>query len=625
LETEGFQWGAASLSPDGRRVAYQHSEGNLQELRVADLSGRSSTLVKVDRTGRFEPAWSPDGRQLVYVGFTGMSPSLYGVDLETGQGRKIVDASPRWMPRPHFSADGSYIYYTDRNQVHRYSVKDGESEAITQLVGGHVADGTTSPDSQWLAFRRNEEVWVARLGEQPVTDEAAFRLSDDGGLNFSFAPDSRAVIYATGANVWHHPLDGSERTEIPVELDLPAAAPEAMLVRNVQLLDFDAGGFTDATSLFIEQGRIRWIGPESGHVLPADVKVLDAQGRYAIPGLFDSHTHVATPIHFNPARDVSHMASNIAFGVTSVRDMGSDITLVKAWADRRESYGAPVPRIFSGGAMIEANGTFFHGGSFFVETEEGARELVRKEKRDGAVAIKSYFTLPWPLHRAIAAEARRQNIPVVAHGLIFREMVMGPVLGRASIEHQPSPIRLYRDVLQLLAETGTRWCPTIAPIGGNGILFAQQPHLLSDPRLRAFTSQGDYALAEEGALDPEVLGRAYSDLLVSIKQAHDMGVSVLAGTDALNPNVFYGHGLHMELRHLARAGIPPLDVLRLATKEAAATVGAGDVLGTLEPDKLADIVLLDENPLEDIGNTLTIWRVILAGRVFVSEPGLAER
>ncbi len=208
------------------------------------------------------------------------------------------------------------------------------------------------------------------------------------------------------------------------------------------------------------------MAPRSGHRLPENVRVIEAGGRYAIPGLFDMHVHLATPIHFIPARDVSRTSSLIAFGVTSVRDMGSDITVLNAWTDRRHGYGAPVPRIFSCGAMIEATRTFFHGGSFFADTDAEARALVRKEKRDGAVAIKSYFTLPWPLHRAIADEARRHDIPVAAHGMIFREVVMGAVLGRASVEHQLTPIRVYGDVLQLLAKTGTRWCLTIGVPGG---------------------------------------------------------------------------------------------------------------------------------------------------------------
>ncbi len=199
---------------------------------------------------------------------------------------------------------------------------------------------------------------------------------------------------------------------------------------------------------------------------------------------------------------------------------------------------------------------------------------------------------------------------------------MGPVLGRVSIEHQPSPIRLYSDVLKLLVASGTRWCPTIAPIGGNGILFAQQPYLLSDRKVRSFTSQADYALGADSELatmlNPEALGKAYAGLLASLRQGYEMGVKLLAGTDALNPKSFYGHALQTELRHLARSGIAPIDILRIATIHAAETVGAADELGSLEPGKLADIVLLDEDPLLNIANATSIWRVIQGGNVFSS-------
>ncbi len=621
-EDGGFQWGAAAWSPDGKQVAYQHSEGNVQELRVTDLdTGSTRALVVVDRTGRFEPAWSPDGKSIVYVSFKSMVPSLHKVDVASGQSRKLVGSYPRWMPRPNFSNDGKFVYYTDRNQVRRYSVEDGgEPVAITEFDDIHVADATISPDGKWVVFRQNEEIWVSPLGRAPITATSARRVAEDGGLNYSFSPDSRYLIYSTGARVWRQPIERGRRSEIRVQIDYPDEAPNSLLIRNARVLDFDAGKFGDVTSMLVENGRIQWIGDEVGQRVSPETTVLDATGRYAIPGLFDAHTHVATPIHFNPARDVSRMSSNIAFGVTSVRDMGSDITLVKAWQDRRQHFGTPVPRIFSGGAMTETVGPFFHGGSFFAKDTDQAREIVRKETADGVIAIKSYFTMPWSLQRAVADEGRTLGIPVVAHGLTFRETIMGPVLGRVSIEHQPSPIRLYSDVLSLLAASGTQWCPTIAPVGGNGILFAQQPNLLSDPKLRWFTSQADYALAAEvelfSVLDPKVLGQAYAGLLDSVREGHELGVKLLAGTDALNPNVFYGHGLHTELGHLARAGIAPIEVLRIATLEAAETVGAADELGSLEPGKLADIVLLDRDPLANISNAASVWKVVQGGRVF---------
>ena len=637
LDGEAFARSAA-ISPDGSRLVYQASEGNTQRLMLADLeSGSEKTLLTVDRTGRFEPAWSPDGSSLAFVGFEGSNPSLHLLDLGTGRHRKVIGTTARWMPRPTFSPDGALVYYTARGQLWGVPTdpaagsfvggREAQEPSLYTGLTPHAADLTVSPDGRWLAFRRNEEIWLAPFGPQ-LRDADTSRVATDGGFNYSFSPDSSALVYSTGSSVWRQPLDGGERVEIPVSVDLSSSFAAPTLLREVRVLDLEAGAFGDPTSMLIESGRIAWIGAETGRTIPAGVRIVEAAGRYAIPGLFDSHTHVATPIHFNPARDVSHMAANVAWGVTSVRDMGSDLTLVGAWNDRRSVFGAPVPRIFSYGAMTEVEGPFFHGGSLFAGSPDEARGVVRKETRDGAAGIKSYFTLPWPLQRAVAEEARRQKAPVAAHGLTFREMIMGPVLGRGSIEHQPSPIRVYEDVLKLIAATGVRWDPTVAPIGGNGILLAQEPHLLSHPRVRAYTSRGDYALAEEvelfSVLDPEVLGRAYGELLVSLREGHEMGVRLLAGTDALNPNVFYGHGLHTELWHLARAGIEPIDVLRIATVEAAEMVGAEDHLGSLESGKLADVVLLDENPLADIRNATSIWRVILEGRVFAGDPRLRE-
>ena len=134
---------------------------------MADLrSSKSSTLLTVDRTGRFEPAWSPDGRQLVYVGFTKALPSLYVVDLETGERRKIVDAVPRWMPRPHFSADGAHVYYTAGNQIYRQPIRDGgrlnpsprSAPATWPMVWFHrMADGWRFAATRRSGWRR----WIS--------------------------------------------------------------------------------------------------------------------------------------------------------------------------------------------------------------------------------------------------------------------------------------------------------------------------------------------------------------------------------------------------------------------------------------------------------------------------------
>jgi hypothetical protein len=212
-------------------------------------------------------------------------------------------------------------------------------------------------------------------------------------------------------------------------------------------------------------------------------------------------------------------------------------------------------RVFSYGSMIESV-PFIWGGSVYGVSDEQVRNIVRLEKDEGATGVKSYFTLAWPLRRAVADEARKQGLPVY-----------------------------YDDLFQLLAKAGIRWTPTLS------LMFAFLP---------------------DGAPGRMVM-------LDAVKRAYQAGVPLLPGTDSLNHNDSYGLALHTELQHFVHAGIPPIEVLRMATQRSAAMVGAESLLGSLEPGKLADLVVLDANPLDDIANTLKAWRVIAGGRVF-SKP-----
>ncbi len=594
LDTSGFEWGPAALSPDGRRLAYQLSEGDTQQLRIVDLAtGQSSTLISENRTGRYEPAWSPDGTKLVYTHFEPPAgplkpkvPCVYLADLLSGKRQKLVDGSPRWQPAAQFSGDGKWVYFTANGQVHRYPTETlGASEPITAFTA-FEGNGQVSPDGKWLAFRRNDEIWIAPLSSQPIKEDSSFPFSPLGGHDFSFTPDSTSLIYSTGADVWLHPLKGGAPRQVPIQLKLTTEPPPPLLLRNVRILDFKAGGFTEGTSLLIEDGRIKWIGTEASHTLPGNLKVVDGGGRFAIPGLFDMHTHTATPIHSQSARDVSQMDLWIAYGVTSVADMGSDIGTLKAWADRRNGFGAPVPRVFSYGSMIEGM-PFIWGGSVFGTSDEQMREIVDLEKKEGVVGVKSYFTLSWPLHGAVASEALKQGLPVSAHGLFREEIIRGALIGHAMKAHMLPVNVYYDDLLQLLTATGTYWTPTLAV---------------------------EFGLIPEGSpLRTAMIGQ--------LKRAYQAGVPLLAGTDSLNPKDNYGQALHAELQYFVRAGIPPIEVLRMATQRSASAVGAGDLLGSLEPGKLADVVLLDANPLDDIENALTTWRVVAGGRVF-AEPQL---
>jgi imidazolonepropionase-like amidohydrolase len=402
-------------------------------------------------------------------------------------------------------------------------------------------------------------------------------------------------------------------------LELPRPTPPPLLVQRVRVLDFPpkagpadaAGGFGPETSLFIEQGRIRWMGSERGRELPRKTAIIDAGGRFAIPGLFDMHQHTQ---HIG----AGDQEPFLAYGVTAVRNPGDWLPGLNAVADRSQATNQPVPRYFFAGAAFHGVNFPWHVLPLRIYTEEDARTYVRRWKERGARFIKAYIDLSWPLQRAVAEEARRLGLPVAGHSDYLERVTKSVTLGYASLEHIPNSDRLYDDVLQMLALAGTRWVPTLGVRKGNALLVRDEPERLADAKFRAFTPEWRIraALRSVNQTGDKAVRGYWMEKLASIRAAHRRGVKLLVGA---HPPSWGTLPLHWELEYFVQADIPPLEVLRIATQEAAAAVGAEDDLGTLELGKLADIVLLDKNPLEDIRNTQTIWRVIKGGWLFDPE------
>ncbi|MFQ5927131.1 MAG: amidohydrolase family protein, partial [Terriglobia bacterium] len=598
-----------AFSPDGRQLAFIRRQYGKDEVRVFNFDSGQT------RTGASGPplmdlSWSPDGQRLLSVERVPRRNRVVAVNLSDGKKQALAGRASR----PHFSADGQSLYYSGPPRpgtLYRLRLKEkAKPEAVTQ-VSRFLSNALVSLDGMWLAFRRNSEIWVAPLSKEPVKEQDVRQLSPEGGDTFAFTPDGSAVIYAAGNRVWQHPIAGGEREEIPIRLELPRPTPPPMLVRRVRVLDFASGGFGVETSMFIEQGRIRWMGSERGRELPRETVTLDAEGRFAIPGLFDMHVHTG----------FRRQAALLAYGVTSVRDTGGWLPGLNAVADRSQATNQPVPRYFFAGDIFHSAKSGWGALSLRIYDEKDARSYVRRWKERGAQFIKAYLDLSWPLQRAVAEEARRLGLPVAGHNEGVLLATKSVTLGYASLEHIPNSNRLSDDVLQMLALAGTRWCPTLAVRRGNALLLRNEPERLADPKFRAFTPEWIIRAAQQRSVTRRAGDKAvrgyWMEKLASIRAAHRRGVKLLAGVDAVpTVPVFRGSSLHWELEYFVQADIPPLEVLRIATQEAAATVGAEDNLGTLEPGKLADIVLLDANPLEDIKNTQTIWRVIKGGWLF---------
>jgi Tol biopolymer transport system component/imidazolonepropionase-like amidohydrolase len=603
-----------AFSPDGKQLAFVSDRQGKRELRVIDLTTRQEkTLATVGGASWILfPNWSSDGKSIVFQrsDLLGVPYRLMRVDVQTVNAVQLGQSAGDWSARPQLSPDGSALYYTGRPglmaNVYRLAIRDGaKAEAVTDLAR-HVHDALLSPDGKWLAFRRNTEIWIAPMRTGVLKDQDFRRFSNEGGRSFSFTADSSAIVYSEGARVWRRQIEGGRTTEIRIGLSLPRAVAPPLLITHARVIDVQSGKAGSESSMLVEQGRIRWIGSETGRTIPANAARIDAGGRYAIPGIMDSHTHTAW------SNQQITEDSLIAYGVTSVRDTGSRLDVINALRNRGDSTGLPIPRYFASGDIYEGLMPLWGDAFLEITDKEEARDYVRYWRDMGASFIKVYASLPWFVKSEVAAEANRLGMPIVGHGLSVEEIVRSVNFGITSLEHGPP---LNDDIIKLLASSGTRLDPTLT-VFGQGTPTKMADAATLDTKFRTFIPEDAVAAGRPGRPVSDQQKTAWLTSIATYKKLRESGVKLLDGTDALMTSVFFGPSVHWELQFYAWAGLTPADVLRMATISAAESVGASAEIGSLEPGKLGDVLLLDGNPLDDIANTMKIWRVIKGGYVF---------
>jgi len=398
----------------------------------------------------------------------------------------------------------------------------------------------------------------------------------------------------------------------------PIQQSQPLIFIHANIIDVAGGKLKPDMTVVITGDRITAIGKTGRVRVPRDTQLIDATGNYLIPGLWDMHVHLDDE-DFDKN---FYLRLFIANGVTGVRIMSGN-PVYHLWRKEAENGTLLAPRMVIASRVIGL-------GDLSKISEAQAREEVRKAKRAGADFIKVHDDLSRASYFALVDEAKRMNLIVEGHVPLSITAAEASQAGQKSIEHftgldeAKSDDRKAEALIAVLKTNQTWLCPTL--IMRHNYALLRDTDFEGDPRLKYVKSSWkDFWLrvTKEAEMWPpdEAKKRKETtrkeDALVGKMQK--AGVGILAGTDDSNPYVFPGFSLHDELTLLVQAGLTPMEALQTATYNPAKFLGLLASLGTIEKGKLADLMLLDANPLESISNTRKIAAVIVDGRYLPRE------
>ena len=645
-------------SPKGDRLALvrgsglefrgqQPEEENFFEIRWLDANGGDPQLVTTVETAnsmRFHPQafWNAEGTRLIY--------------------RKPVEQAKPTDPL-HNDLVSIRLDGTDRKAHLRLPAVD---------------DLAPSPDGQWVAFTSRDNVYVtafpmtqtkepaevsAKEGSVPV-----WRLSDAAGSFVAWAENGKTITWSVGNTFHRLPLadamkfveeqkaaakkeaeaeSGKDETakkaagadkekpivpksqEIQIALSMPRAVPQGSFVlRGARVLTMkkDPAGRDDAldnVDVVVTGNRIAAISPAGTAQVPAGAREFDARGKTVVPGFIDSHAH----LHYSgfetfPETKWEYIA-NLAYGVTTVYDPSAPSLDVFAQGEMVEAGVMTGPRVYSSGDVL-------YGGQqapVFAEVNslDDAKRQVKRMKAYGARMIKVYQQ-PRREQRIWFAEASREQkmlLTAEGGGELHTDLTMA-LDGFTAFEHS-LPVNLYDDVVQFAARSGTYYTPTLivsygGPTAEHYFWQTRNPH--DDAKLNRFTPHRSFDHLGRRRMFIPLDEYHFPVVAEGAAKVAEAGGRVTIGAHGQ----LQGLGYHWELWAQAGEGVAPghkamtpADALRAATIVAAEKIGFGPDLGSVETGKLADLVVLDDDPLADIHNTAKIRWVIKNGEVYDAE------
>jgi imidazolonepropionase-like amidohydrolase len=434
------------------------------------------------------------------------------------------------------------------------------------------------------------------------------------------------------------------------------ANPTVLVLRGGTLVDVTSGKEVSRSVIVIRGERIEQIGAEGSAVIPESAQIVEVPGKWIVPGLIDSHAHAGDD-------EDTLLSLYLANGVTTIRNPGGNITQLRLTRERLARREVVGPRLFFSGPLLDGMPPVWPAGSILADTPERARSAVNFLADQGVDFVKVYNNVKEPELKVIVETAKERGIPVAGH--IPRSMTMTRAIevGMTRLEHirvtgkemlspeeaeklDPLPVgrrepmlwqrfdlqsEKMRALVQRLAQSRVFLDPTLVVDEFVGV---SNPDAEKDDPNNQYLSAAFVESNVKGWKDPifEVPAElraasveAFHKQQKFVGMCDQAGVRIIAGTDGPSiGRLAPGFGLHRELDLLVASGLSPLQALRAATSTAAEALGKEAQLGTIERGKLADMVVVNADPLEEIQDLRKIHLVIEDGKTYAPDVLLQQ-
>ncbi len=634
-----------SWSPDGRTLLYAswHDE-EMGSVRTVGVDGRNGRKLTSKLGHYVEPKFSRDGRQVVYrrIGGDGLRSQLYAQD----RGVYIVPASggdPRLVTEqgntPRFNRDGNRIFLVgnEAQKAALFSVNLTGGDRRVHLLAENATEFVPSPDEKFVAWIERFNAYVAPLPltgkavdlSTNVTDFPARRISRDAGTYLNWSADSRRVYWALGPELFQRDISATfafetpdtttvrkdpEAKGIPIGFRAEADRPTGKIALvGATVITMNGEEVIPNATILIDRNRITYVGDGKTIRYGSDFKVIDVNGKYIMPGMVDAHAHISGGSNGIAPRTNWSFLVSLAFGTTTMHDPSNETTMIFSTSETARAGDILAPRLFSTGTILYGA----EGGAKAITTSfEEALTHLRRMQAVGAFSVKSYNQPRRDARQQILEAARQLGMLVVPEGgSTFAVNTTMFLDGHTTLEHNIPVAPLYEDMLRLISESKTAYTPTLivnyAGMMGE-IYWYQTTNVWENAKLQYFHPRGQIDARSRRRTSAALDDYFFVDVSRVAKKLSDRGVVISTGAHGQ----LDGMGLHWETWMMQMGGMSNHEALRTATLSGARALGLDDEIGSLANGKLADLLVLDGNPLTDIKNTNTIRYVMVNGRIF---------